>query len=105
MTNQEQIVILDDDPIIEQIISKIMNTEVLAYPTLEKFKEAIDSLNPTVCFIDVHLEIGISGLDLIPELRKLWPFTPLLVITSDTDDAIVGRALALGANDFIRKPI
>jgi DNA-binding response OmpR family regulator len=41
----------------------------------------------------------------IPELRELWPFAPIIVVTGDMKDDMIGHALAAGADDFVRKPL
>ena len=60
---------------------------------------------PVAIFIDVMLSIHLSGLDLIPGIRQKWPYAPIIVITALDDEAYIGKALAAGANDFVRKPL
>jgi DNA-binding response OmpR family regulator len=60
---------------------------------------------PLAIFVDVHLDGKGMGLDFIPKIRSSWPYAAILVVTSDTEPELVGKALAAGANDFVRKPI
>ncbi len=96
---------LDDDASISKIIAQVTGIPSLPFATAEALLNKANSFDPVAAFIDVHLDTEESGLKHIPELRKIWPFSPVIVVTSDLKDNLIGEALALGANDFIRKPI
>jgi len=96
---------LDDDPIIYKIISQMTGINSLPFHSCATLLKRSPSYDPIAIFVDVHLSYDECGLDAIPHLRKNWPYTPIIVITSDPSDILVSQALATGANDFIRKPI
>lgn len=96
---------LDDDPSISKIIAQVTGIPSLPFVSAEALRKKAGSFDPVAAFIDVHLDSNEIGLDFIPEFRKVWPFTPIIVATSDPKDHLIGEALAMGANDFIRKPI
>lgn len=61
---------------------------------------------PAVVVIDLHMPAG-GGLSLIRKLRAA-PKTariPLLVLTGDTSEGLPEQARALGAEEFLLKPI
>ncbi|QDV69492.1 Cyclic di-GMP phosphodiesterase response regulator RpfG [Rosistilla carotiformis] len=66
----------------------------------------IHEANPDVLLLDIQMP-EISGLDILrvmgadPVLQHL----PVLVLTADQDPVTKQRALDLGANDFLQKPI
>ena len=95
---------LDDDPSIAKIIAQVTGIASLPFVSPEALLKKASSFDPVAVFVDVHLD-EVSGLDSIPEMRKIWPFAPIIVVTSDAKDQLTGEALAMGANDFIRKPI
>jgi DNA-binding response OmpR family regulator len=103
-SNNKYTITLDDDPLIAKLISRITGINSLPFTSGSLLLKRAKSYFPVAAFIDVHVGVEESGLDVIPNLRSLWPYTPLLVVTSDPDN-LVGDALALGANDFVRKPI
>jgi two-component system, OmpR family, response regulator len=97
---------LDDDVMVSKIIEKITGINSIQYKSAKTLLQKAEThRNPTAVFIDIHLDDNESGLDIIPELREIWPFTPLIVVTGDMKDDMIGHALAAGADDFVRKPI
>jgi signal transduction histidine kinase/CheY-like chemotaxis protein len=61
---------------------------------------AFRALDPAVVVLDIHLPDG-SGWDVLAEIRRTRPQTPVLIVTIDDDRQ---RALALGASEHIVKP-
>ncbi len=96
---------LDDDLMIAPIIARTTGIPSLPFISSDTLLRRANSFDPVAAFIDVHLGIDISGLDVIPHLRLIWKYTPIIIVTSDENADMVGDALAAGANDFIRKPI
>ncbi len=96
---------LDDDSMVHKIIAQVTGFPSLHFSCPEKLLKKAPSLNPIAVFLDINLKENVSGLDFIPELREAWPLVPILVITGDKDINLIGRSLASGANDFLRKPI
>ena len=48
---------------------------------------------------------GMSGMELLEEVRAIWPDVGVFMITAYGDAATEGRAKALGASSFFSKPI
>ncbi len=95
---------LDDDPLVAKLIEKTLALPTLNFENPNDLVSKLPSLNPRAIFLDIHLPES-SGLSLIPILREHWPFIPLIVITADKNEAKISEALALGADDFIQKPL
>jgi DNA-binding response OmpR family regulator len=98
-------VVLDDDPSISLIVQDFTGLEVMGIARSSEFLARLPSLKPAAILIDVHLSPNESGLDYVPIARKMHPFVPILVITSDEREDVIASALGLGANDFVQKPI
>ncbi len=62
-----------------------------------------EEMRPNNVLIDLHMP-DISGLDVIPHLRKMLPQAGIIVLTLQSIDTYRELALAIGANDFISKP-
>lgn len=96
---------LDDDVSISQTIAQATGIPSYSYTDCELLLEQAPTLNPLAIFIEVHLGANHCGLDLVADIRKIWAFIPIIVITADPKSELIGQALAIGANDFIHKPI
>jgi CheY-like chemotaxis protein len=46
-----------------------------------------------------------SRLDILPELKKLQPEVPIVVITAFVNKGVYRKALSRGANAYLEKPI
>lgn len=71
--------------------------------------EAFDIINnkkPDIVLLDLVMP-EVSGFEILQRIRnddKLC-FTPVIILTSSTDSATKLKALELGANDFLAKPV
>lgn len=60
---------------------------------------------PDLFILDLHLNDGANGLDLLESLRKVFPAeTPALLVTAARDEAIATRAKTMGC-EILYKPI
>jgi two-component system KDP operon response regulator KdpE len=98
-------VTLDDDPSTQFLIEATTGLRSIPFTDPHDLIAQSAQYRPMAVFIDLHLAPSIAGIDFIPPIRKLWPDAPILVVTVDTADDAVSRALANGASDFIVKPL
>lgn len=98
-------VTLDDDAIIHSTLEEYVGIKNLSFTTVSDAIRMLPQLQPVALFVDVHLADRQLGIDIIPEAVKRWPLAPIIMISSDTSDALIGKALSMGAHDFIIKPL
>ncbi len=48
---------------------------------------------------------GLTGLDILPEIRKLQPATSVVVITAFGSEEVCHRAMERGASAYVEKPV
>jgi len=101
-----KILIIDDDQEILTSLSALLNEGGYHACGVSSEKNAIDELtseNFDLVLLDIVMP-QTSGIDLLPELRRLNPRTPVIMITGfpSTDDAVA--AIKKGACDYITKP-
>ena len=109
---QKVVVLVDDDA--DDLF--IMEDRLKAYDphlatiTLDNARDAIDLLVnkkkvvPEAVFIDINMP-GMSGLELIPEVKSRRPDLPVFMISAYGDESRVKMALERGASKFITKPV
>ncbi len=96
---------LDDDPMICKIIAQATGINSLPFTSGASLLKRADSYDPVAVFVDINLGVKDCGLDMVPPLREIWQYCPIIVATGEKNSEFVGQALAAGANDFIQKPI
>ena len=105
------VLVVDDDPEIVTFLSTLLELEGIestvatsAAAALEKLELGLPSL-PSLVLLDIAMPDR-DGLDLCRALKK-DPRTrnvPVFVVSARPGKDVVDRALAAGAEEFIRKP-
>ncbi|MFC1960894.1 protein kinase [Chloroflexota bacterium] len=84
---------LDEQPDIEVLAEAGTGTEVL-----ELFK----THRPDVLLLDLNMP-NLGGLDILPDIRRDYPNTRILILTGRTEEAYIMRALQAGAHGYLLK--
>ena len=99
------VLVVEDDPVVAKIIEKSLNIPAVCLVDPAEIERLAPRKEPLGCFVDIHLGHGRSGLDFIPALRRKWPVSPVLVVTTDGSDEALEQAFFAGADDLIVKPV
>ncbi len=72
----------------------------------EHFWQVLQQTQPDLLILDVEMP-GINGLDLCRVVRQdpQWCRLPILFLSARRDGALLEQLFALGANDFLSKPV
>ncbi|MDL1949207.1 sigma-54-dependent Fis family transcriptional regulator, partial [Acidobacteria bacterium ACD] len=103
-----RVLVVDDEPFARQVLRRLL--EAGGYPVVEAatLGEARRALSegpePLVILLDVLLE-GENGIDFLEVYRASGGLVPVLVTTSLDDVETAVRAMKVGANDFLLKPV
>jgi diguanylate cyclase (GGDEF)-like protein len=115
-----RLLVIDDDPGILQIVEKILSPYGYQITLLDqplKFWETLESTNPDLLILDVELFTGeqinntqqftLNGFDLCQVIRSdlRWNRLPILFLSAHTDVETIQNSFAVGASDFLNKPI
>jgi DNA-binding NarL/FixJ family response regulator len=99
-------IVEDDDDLRENLAFLIDGTKgygcVSAYPDCETALLCIDKDMPDVILMDIGLP-GMSGIEGIREIKKMWPAQNIIVLTVHDDDDLVFEALCAGACGYLIK--
>jgi len=109
MQDQEtaKIVIIEDDETIRTGYTYLINHTspyqvVNSYPSFDAAKSKIVKDNPDVIILDIQLP-GTSGIEALPQLKKLLPQTYIIMLTVYETEQIILEALANGASGYFTK--
>ncbi|WP_035276424.1 sigma-54-dependent transcriptional regulator [Desulforegula conservatrix] len=100
------ILIIDDEPNIRKTLSMCLESSGHRTKTVSCSKDAISELESEVfdlAFVDLRLGTE-SGLDLIPSIVSVSPWTKMVVITAFASVETAVEAMKLGASDYLAKP-
>jgi DNA-binding NtrC family response regulator len=64
----------------------------------------VKEVRPRLLILDIMMP-RLGGIDALVQLRKHFPELLVIVVTGTTDDALRGRATALGAGALLSKPL
>ena len=102
----DTVLIVDDDPSICRLLSKVMKSNELSVSTASSGTEALNLLqNHSYDLILLDIMLGdLEGFEIIKDLRQRGILTPIIVISGRNEDYDTLYALSLGADDYITKP-
>jgi DNA-binding NarL/FixJ family response regulator len=104
---KKAVFVVDDHPLLRQGLALMINRE----PDLKVCGEAeeaqaalkeISALKPDILIVDISLR-GPDGLDLLKNLRMLYPDLPVLILSMHDESIYAERALRARANGYIMK--
>ena len=104
------IMMVDDEPLMLDVLELYLIEEGYRnFVAVDQSTQAISILQsekPDVVFLDINMP-EVDGFEILKAIRsdRNTQHLPVIVLTSDTDAATKLKALALGATDFLEKPI
>lgn len=103
----KRLLIIDDDPDIRQVLQDRLESLGYTVETAGNALEAMlamEKMLPTGILLDFMLP-AIDGLELLREVRRLYPMLPVVIITANKDERFAARAIDAGADDVLLKPV
>ena len=103
----QRLLIVDDDPDIRQVFQDRLEALGHTVETAENAFEAMLAMGkmlPTGILLDFMLP-AIDGLEVLQEVRRLYPMLPVVIITANKDERFAALAIAAGADDVLLKPV
>ena len=108
------ILVVDDEPDVEMLFRQQFRREAregrFALQFALSAQEALallagaDGKELILILSDINMP-GMSGLELLPKIKQLHPDVPVVMITAYGDADTRSKALALGAQDLLTKPV
>jgi two-component system response regulator PilR (NtrC family) len=107
MSPSRSALIVDDERDIRELLVLTLGRMGLRVDTAANLTEARELLSSNrydLCFTDMRLPDG-SGIDLVAEIARNHPQTPVAMITAFGSMDLAVEALKAGAFDFVSKPV
>jgi len=106
MSKVNVIHVIDDEAIIRDSVALVLARNgfcVQTHDSAADFLDHVDADNTACVITDVCMP-GMSGIELLAELRERRLVFPVIVITANGDVPLAVEALKRGALDFLEKP-
>lgn len=102
-----EVLVVDDHPIVRRGLVQLVDQQSGLRVTGEaegagQAQALVEETNPNVVLLDLSLE-GMSGLELLKQLRSFHPDLSVLVISMHDEKLYAERALEAGAKGYIMK--
>ncbi len=105
--NKEHILVVDDEPQLRDIASKMLRTLNYRVDSVSSGELALDFIfnNPVdLVLIDMLMVPGMNGRQTYEKMIKIRPDQKVIIISGFSKSSDVREALKLGARGFIQKP-
>lgn len=103
------VLVIDDSRTVRSIIGKILRDEGLAVVEAANGREGLEQLDRTpdveLILVDWNMPV-MNGLDFIKAVRaqRAYDRVRIMMVTTETEQEQVLRALEAGANEYVMKP-
>ncbi len=104
---EKRILVVEDDQEMRSLLKDFLKGEGYKVDSANNGSEAFRKLARqlfNLIITDVRMP-GLSGLDILPGIKKLQPQASIIVITAFGSDEVCQRAFERGASIYLRKPI
>lgn len=100
--------ILEDNRILRDTIEDYIAISnkyhlIFSEDSYSSFSKTEYEVAPDYIILDIHLN-DISGLDVIPDIKRIFPESHVIVITGDKDKDLILKAIQNGACGYLYKP-
>ncbi len=105
--SQRRLLVVDDHPIMRKGLAKLLDleTDLVVCGEAENTEQALAELRAKpfdLAIVDISLR-GVSGIDLLKDLKTHWPQMPVLILSMHDETLYAERALRAGARGYVMK--
>ncbi len=103
-----RVLLVDDENYMRVFVGRVLSTSInCAVVEARDGQDAIDqcrSSDPELIILDINMP-RVDGVKALGEIRALKPATPIVMLTSISEEAVVEECVTKGASYFIRKDV
>ncbi len=106
MTSKGIIHIVDDEPVIHDVLGQLLTSEGYEIESSASGEEALEKYTPQSCdvvLLDVLMP-GMDGIEVLRRIKKMDPLAAVIIITAYGSVESAIAAMKIGALDYVQKP-
>ena len=106
MTQKAIIQIIDDEPIIHEVLGQLLISEGYEVEPSSSGEEGLakfSSRPPDLILLDLLMP-GMDGIEVLKRIRKIDPLAAIIIITAYASVESAIEAMKIGAFDYVQKP-
>lgn len=106
LEQQETLLIVDDEPAIRSLLRQKLSREGYLCQEASDAERTLNMLATSsiaLVILDIKMP-GKSGIELLPEIKSVYPDTAIIMATAINDINVAVECLKQGADDYICKP-
>lgn len=103
-----KVIITDDHQLVREGLKKVVSQESIDIKVIKEATTAAELLNmlsvelPDIVILDIAMP-GRSGLDVLKDIKDLYPKLPVLILSMHPEDRFATRAIKAGAAGYLTK--
>ena len=104
---RKRILIIEDDAEMRSLLMDVLVEEGFGVDSVDNGSEAFRRVvreSFDIIITDIRMP-GLSGLEILPGLKKLQPDVSIIVITAFGSEEVFRKSLERGADAYLEKPI
>lgn len=98
--------IIDDEPVIRDVLSQLLTSEGYEVEISASGEEALEKF-PSPSFDAILLDLlmpGLDGIEVLRRIKRIDPLAPVIIITAYGSVESAISAMKIGALDYVQKP-
>ena len=103
-----KILLVDDENYMRVFVGRVLSVSINCTVTEARDGQEAIALcrtsDPELIVLDINMP-RVDGVQALSEIRALKPATPIVMLTSMSEEAVVEECVARGASSFIRKDV
>lgn len=103
-----RVLVVDDEPdFLETVVNRLLKRKIDAAPAPsgEAAMELLKGNNFDVVLLDVKMPGGVGGIEVLREIKKIYPLTEVILLTGHASVETSIDGLKSGAFDYLIKPV
>lgn len=104
LEGKNRVLVVEDDIVQSTLVAKMLESHGFCPVTCNNPADAVRMLDDTIAVVLLDLRMPkVSGIELLPQIRKKFPYTPVVVSSGEKLDKAV-ESIRGGASWFLQKP-